>query len=306
MNKCATIDIGTNSMRLLLIELEGKKVVSREKTINVTRIGASVDGCGYITPQGIDRNLQSYNQLVQKAEEWGAESIWSIATSAVRDAKNGEEFTQIAFQETGVPIKIITGEEEAELGYKGVLWGIETKPQTMMVIDIGGGSTELIVGNATEIIKKSSIDIGAVRMTERYITTDPISEEEYLRLKEEINKALDGFFSSTSLPNIEVFVGIGGTATSLGAIDQQLVEYDMDKIHTYRLKEDKIHRIMENLKTITLEEKKKLKGLHPKRADIILAGTVILHQLMKKFSFKEMILSEYDNLEGLLITQQYK
>jgi len=301
MKKAAAIDIGTNSMRLLLATILDGQIVYRHKEINTTRIGKAVDENRHISEEGIRINIEAFSAFVKQARDWGAEEIAAIATSAVRDAANGEAFASLALEKTGVEIKIITGEEEAILGYKGVLMGASTTNSKLMVIDIGGGSTELIIGDDREILKAISLNMGAVRMTERVITTDPVNPEEEEELYKEIKAILNKEIVNLKEHKAEMLIGIGGTATTIAAIHQELEPYDPDRVHKYSLSIEEIKGLLISLKSLSLEERRLLKGLHPKRADIIVAGIAIMVTVMEELGFKELGISEYDNLEGMLI-----
>lgn len=300
MKKYAAIDIGTNSMRLLLASVEAGKIISREKYINPTRIGSSVDKDKLISEEGMSRNIEALYDFTQKAKDYGAEKILVIATSAVRDAANGKEFIQRAYEKTGVNIEIISGEEEAALGYRGVAMGLKSNTGKQVVIDIGGGSTELILGEGTELQKTVSLNIGAVRMTERCITTDPISKEQYKEMEETIYEIVKEAVEEIKKDSPNTIVGIGGTITTLAALHQKLDPYHMDKVHNYKLTLEDIRTLKEKLLNLKVEEIKQLKGIHPKRADIIVAGTTILNVIMDNLDIYEITVSEYDNLEGLL------
>ncbi len=302
MKKYAAIDIGTNSMRLLLVEMEGQKILHRQKFINTTRIGKSVDSAGRITPEGLEINLIAFDKFVNQAQEWGATEIWAIATSAVRDAENGQEFVDKAYEKTNITINIIDGKEEAKLGYKGVLLGLTEPTSSVFLIDIGGGSTELILGNQESIIEGNSYNVGALRMTERFITTDPPSPKELEKLLEGIKQQLEEALINYPR-NLEAIIGIGGTATTIAALHQKLDPYDMNKVHGYTMDLTEIIKLQNNLKELTLEERKQLKGLHPKRADIIVAGMMIMTAVMELLNITYLTVSEYDNLEGLLYTK---
>lgn len=303
MKKYAAIDIGTNSMRLLLADVENGKIVKRQKYINTTRIGSSVDKDRKISEEGIVRNIDALNKFAQQAKEYGAEKILAMATSAVRDAKNGSEFIKRAYEESGVDIKIISGEAEATLGYKGVVAGFKNN-SSIVVIDIGGGSTEFILGEGSKLKEAKSLDIGAVRMTERYITTDPVSLVEYNKLeeniKEEVIGSVGGAFNTINTNHN--LIGIGGTITTLASLHQELEPYDPDKIHNYKLTLKEITHLKQKLLKLKVEEIKNLKGIHPKRADIILAGITILSVIMENLGLEQITVSEYDNLEGMIYT----
>lgn len=300
MNKYAAIDIGTNSMRLLLANVEAGKIISRSKYINPTRIGSSVDKDKLISEEGMSRNIEALYNFTQKAKDFGAEKILVIATSAVRDATNGKEFIQRAYEKTGVNIEIISGEEEAALGYQGVAMGLKSKAGKQVVIDIGGGSTEFILGEGNALKKTISLNVGAVRMTERCITTDPISKEQYEEMEVAIYEIVKEVVEETKKDSPNTIVGIGGTITTLAALHQQLDPYHMDKVHNYKLTLKDISTLKEKLLNLTVEEIKQLKGIHPKRADIIVAGVTILNVIMDNLNIYEITVSEYDNLEGLL------
>ncbi|AKL93638.1 bifunctional 3-dehydroquinate synthase/phosphatase AroB [Clostridium aceticum] len=292
MKKYAAIDIGTNSMRLLLADVEGTRILHRSKEINTTRIGQAVDQEGLITKEGMERNLQAFEDFVKKARAYQAEKIFAIATSAVRDAKNGRDFVQAAFDKTGITIEILTGKQEAEMGYRGVLMGLEYLDQETLVIDIGGGSTEFILGQGINLQELISENVGAVRMTERVGEGEALEEA----IQKEIQAAIERF----KRKKITQLIGIGGTITTLAALHQELDPYDMEKVHNYSLCIEDIDTIKEKLAVLTIEERRKLKGIHPKRADIIVAGVTILQVIMKSLTIPSIIVSEYDNLEGLV------
>jgi len=302
MHKYAAIDIGTNSMRLLLADIDNKKIVNRKKYINPTRIGSSVDKNKLINEEGIIRNIEALNDFTKQAKEYGADKIVAIATSAVRDAANGKAFIQRAYDLTGVNIDIISGEKEAALGYRGVTLCMENNSisEMMLVIDIGGGSTELILGQGPTLEKTISLNVGAVRMTERFITTDPIIKEEHKEMEDDIYKIVKESVEQIKKQSPKTIIGIGGTITTLAALHQQLDPYNPDKVHNYKLTLDNITTLKQKLLTLTVEEIRSLKGIHPKRADIIVAGATILHTIMRNLEINEITVSEYDNLEGLL------
>ena len=178
--KIGTIDIGTNSMRLLIADYKNNKIENRKKYINITRIGQGVDDKGYITEEALERNLNALKEFADKCIEEKCEKVYCMGTSALRDSKNGQDFVNRAKELTNIDVKIICGEEESNLGFMGVLEGAGgDKSNYILVLDIGGGSTEFIVGNEDGIKFCKSENVGALRMTEKFITTDPISDEEF-------------------------------------------------------------------------------------------------------------------------------
>lgn len=303
--KIGTIDIGTNSMRLLIGEYKNGKIENRKKFVNTTRIGQGVDKEGYISNEAINRNIDALKEFAKLCNDEKCEYVYGMGTSALRDSKNGDEFVQLAKRETGISIDIISGEEESNLGFKGVLEGLEGN-NDILVIDIGGGSTEFIIGDREGIKFAKSENVGALRMTEKFLKIDPIDDLEfndmYMFIEHEIDKTLE-YIKEKGIKNL---VGIGGTITSLSAMNQELAIYSMEKIHSSKICKKEIEKILQNLKKMTLSDKKTLKGLQPKRADIITAGVAILNIIMEKLELDEIIVSEYDNLEGLMCQKSKK
>ena len=299
--KIGTIDIGTNSMRLLIGNYINNKIENRKKYVSTTRIGQGVDKEGYITEEAIERNLKALKEFSDICKNEKCDEVYCMGTSALRDSKNGQEFVRRAKELTGIDVYIICGDEESNLGFMGVLEGTDgNKSEDILVIDIGGGSTEFIVGNEEGIKFCKSENVGALRMTEKFITTDPISDEEYNSMASFIEETLYDTLNVLKEKKISKLVGIGGAITSLSAMNQQLEVYSMEKVHNSIVCKKDLERILQNLKKMTLNDKKTMKGLQPKRADIITAGVKILHIIMEKLEFEEIMISEYDNLEGLM------
>lgn len=299
--KIGAIDIGTNSMRLLIADYNDNKIENRKKYINTTRIGQGVDQDGYITNEALERNLKALKEFSDKCNEEKCEKVYCMGTSALRDSKNGQDFINEAKKLTNIDVKIICGEEESNLGFMGVLEGTEgDKKEDILVIDIGGGSTEFVVGNEDGIKFCKSENVGALRMTEKFITTDPISDEEFSSMTNFIEDTISSTINKLETMNISKLVGIGGAITSLSAMNQQLEVYSMEKVHNSVVTKKDLEKILQNLKIMTLNDKKTLKGLQPKRADIITAGVKILHIVMEKLEIEKIMISEYDNLEGLM------
>ena len=297
--KVGAIDIGTNSMRLLVAEYIDGKLYNREKFVNTTRIGQGVDSEGYISEEAIERNIKALKEFSKIANEKGCEYIYCIGTSALRDSKNGNEFIALAKAEANIDVDIISGEEESNLGFIGVLQGLDDT-NNILVLDIGGGSTEFILGDESGIKYAKSENVGALRMTEKFLVTDPICENEFEDMSDFIEETINDTINILKEKNIRQIVGIGGTITSVSAINQELETYSMEKIHGSKVDKKELDNILQNLKKMTLNDKKNLKGLQPKRADIITAGVRILNIIMKKLEKQNIIVSEYDNLEGLI------
>ena len=303
--KIGAIDIGTNSMRLLVCDFINDELLNRKKFINTTRIGKGVDEHGFISQEAIRRNIDALKEFYKLSKSEGCDYIYCIGTSALRDSKNGDDFVRIAKEEIGIDIEIISGEEESNLGFLGVLKGANENDD-ILVIDIGGGSTEFILGNMDGIKFSKSENVGALRMTEKFLTTDIVDNYEFDMMSDFIENEIRETLESLKEKHINKLVGIGGTITSLSAINQELEVYSMEKIHNSVVTIDDIENILQNLKKMTLNDKKSLKGLQSKRADIITAGVKILHIIMKKLELREITVSEYDNLEGLICLKSKK
>ena len=305
--KIGTIDIGTNSMRLLIADYKNNKIENRKKYINTTRIGQGVDDKGYITEEALERNLNALKEFADKCIEEKCEKVYCMGTSALRDSKNGQDFVNRAKELTNIDVKIICGEEESNLGFMGVLEGAGgDKSNDILVLDIGGGSTEFIVGNEDGIKFCKSENVGALRMTEKFITTDPISDEEFNKMSDFIEKTISSTLDKIKGMHVSKLVGIGGAITSLSAMNQQLEVYSMEKVHNSVVTKKDLEKILQNLKKMTLSDKKTIKGLQSKRADIITAGVKILHIVMEKLEIEKIMISEYDNLEGLICQNSKK
>ena len=296
--KVAGIDIGTNSMRLLLAEYRMKEdgyaeYQDRRKETKITRMGCRVDENRMIDPETFSYNLHSFENFVKKAKETEAEKIFAIGTSALRDAKNGDQFVEEAEKHTGIKINIISGSLEAELGFYGVSQGVKESGR-ILILDIGGGSTEFVVGSQIEgVIFRKSIDVGAVRMTDQFgEDLSPMRRYVYEQIQT-MNDLVERF-------SVKKIVGIGGTISTVSAINLCLARYDSEKVHNTQISYYQAQCILESLHSLSLDERKKVVGLQPERADIIVAGVNILLEVMDRLHISEITVSEYDNLEGLI------
>ncbi len=298
MKSYGVIDIGTNSIRLLIAKTNKNKIIETNKYLEMTRLGKGVDKTKRISDESIDNTIKALKKFKAIACGEGIRSLKAIATSAVRDAVNREYFIAKAKKEVDIDIEVISGEREAKLGFLGVVNGIEDNVGEILVLDIGGGSTEFIVGNSNEIKYMKSVDVGAVRMTDKHINSDPVTHREFIEMDKDIKAIIKNVIGVVKNYNIEKVVGIGGTITTLGAVDQSLEKYDRNKIHNYILNQHNIQVMINNFKSIDNKERQRIKGLQPKRADIILAGSVILDNILKDLTQDNITISEYDNLEG--------
>ena len=295
--KIGAIDIGTNSMRLLTTDLIDNKLTNRKKYVNTTRIGQGVDENGFTTEEAMERNINALKEYHDKCLDYGCEKIYCMGTSALRDSKNRSEFIKRAKDEAGIDVNVVDGEIEAKLGFSGVTNGID-KEGDILVIDIGGGSTEFIFGNKEGIERNVSINIGALRLTEKYLS-EGYSDSAFSDMRKFINEQIKDIVSYLNEKEIECVCGIGGTITSLSAVNQNLEVYSMEKVHGSVITREEVQKMMDKFVSCSDEERKHINGLQPKRADIIAAGTEILICIMDNLSKKEVVVSEYDNLEGI-------
>lgn len=298
--KYACIDIGTNSIRLLIAEVEDGVLVSRTKKLKMTRLGHGVAETKMLDPHRMIDSLGAIDAFHHEAILSGCEAIYLYATSAVRDAYNGIDFRQMVYNKTEIEFDIISGTQEAKLGFYGTNSGCEIKGNHL-VIDIGGGSTEYIYGSEKGMIDAISIDIGGVRLTGNFITTDPVDEKELKEVSDHIMTQLRTVKVLFQDYHIESIIGIGGTVSTFSSIAQGLESYSPEKIHGSVLTIGKIREINKKLQKMTLEQRRKVVGLEPNRADIIVCGGMILEHSMQTFQVDSVTVSDYDNLEGYLL-----
>lgn len=294
--KSAFIDIGTNSIRLLIVD-EDIELVRCKKEVITTRIGAGVDQNKRLSEKGMNDTVEALKQFVELLETDGIKACKVIATSAVRDSSNRDEFVTRVLNDTGLAVEVISGEEEAELGFLGLVEK-RNPEETILAIDIGGGSTELILGSKEKIERGVSIDIGAVRLTDRFVTTDPIAESEIRDMLACIDEKIESQLASFNIDVIDCVIGIGGTITTMAAMKQEMTEYDRKAIHNSVVTVEDLKGIRKSLMSKTIKERQLIKGLQPKRADIILSGQLILERVMHRIGQTDIVISEFDNLEG--------
>ena len=301
--KLGFIDIGSNSIRLLLATVKNNTIVDSFKELRTTRLSNGVDRLGYLSEDSMQRSIQALIEFKDLMCEYGIDNEpMAIATSAIRDSKNKQDFIS-RIEELGIRVKIISGQEEASLGFLGVLKGTDIGDENILVIDIGGGSTELILGNNRDgILQKISINMGAVRMTERYIDSDTPSKENIRALRENIRLKVENFKDSIANIKVTKAIGIGGTVTNIASIDQKMTVYDSDKIHNYTVSNKKIKEILDKLVVLKNNERKRMDGLQESRSDVIIAGITICEIILESFGQDSIMISESDNLEGLAYT----
>ena len=295
--RVAVVDMGTNSTRLLVADVEGTRVSELDRRSTVTRLGRGVDTSRQLATEAIEDVCDTVAEYIARYEELGAERIVAIATSAVRDAENRGAFTGELRERFALDAQVLGGDEEARLTYLGA---IHERPPTdeALVIDIGGGSTELVVGRGDDVSFHASLDAGTVRHTERHVQHDPAEVAELEALANDVQHLIDGALTGSDFAHASAGIGVAGTPTSLAAIDQVLVPYEPALVHGYKLSLESIQRMYSQLAAKTLEERLAVPGLHAGRAPTIVAGVVILIQVMRAFGLHEIEVSEHDILYG--------
>ncbi|HAE61589.1 MAG TPA: Ppx/GppA family phosphatase [Eubacteriaceae bacterium] len=292
--KIAAVDIGTNSMRLMIAKIEDEKIVHKEKYLFFTRMGEGMDKSKTIPEEVIERNINSLKEIKGICDDREVDKIIAYGTSALRDAENKSEFINRAMDKSGIKVEVISGEEEAYYGYLGVSRSLDL--QDFMIMDVGGGSTEFIRIENGEKKYLKSLNIGSVRLNERFSLKDPPDKKQLDELMKHLDEIFDENFGDE---NVDAsLVGIGGTATALSAINLGLDSYDPDKIDGSVIAYDDVEKIFEDLSQMRLDERLAVKGLEPKRADIIVAGAAIIKRYMERDKIREIIISDSDNLEG--------
>ena len=295
--RVAVVDIGTNSTRLLTADVEGTGVYEVERQTTVTNMGRGVDHSGLICSDAVEDVCRVIGDYKARYEEMGAERTMAFATSAVRDAVNGEAFIAELRERFDLDARMLTGEEEAHLTYLGATAHRPDQDATL-VFDIGGGSTELILGTGREVGFHASLQAGTIRQSERHLTSDPPDPHELEDLAADIRNLIDRAIATQPEGRPSRAIAVAGTPTSLAAIDQGLEPYDPGRVHGYRLGMRPVQRMLSKLSSLPLAERLGVPGLHPGRAPTIVAGTVILVQVMRAFGLQEVEVSELDILHG--------
>jgi exopolyphosphatase/guanosine-5'-triphosphate,3'-diphosphate pyrophosphatase len=298
LRRVAVIDIGSNSTRLLVADVDGGQVTPIERRSTVTRLGRGVDLSGRLAAEAIEAACAAVDPYVATLQELGAEAVDAIATSAVRDAANGGAFIAELRERFALSARVLDGEEEARLSYVGAT--AETAPEVpTLVIDIGGGSTEMIVGEGREIEWHTSLQAGVVRHTERHLVSDPPTAVELEALAADLRGLIGA--ATAEAPRAEAGIAVAGTPTSLAAIELELEPYDPNRVHGHVLELPSIQRMLSRLASVPLAQRTEIRGLHADRAPTIVAGVVTLVEAMRAFDLERITVSEQDILYGAAI-----
>jgi exopolyphosphatase/guanosine-5'-triphosphate,3'-diphosphate pyrophosphatase len=295
--RTAVIDIGTNSTRLLIADIDGTQLHELERESRVTRLGRGSETSGRLSGEAVEAVCATISDYLELVASAGVDRTAAIATSAVRDADNGSAFVAELRERFGLSARVIDGLEEARLTYAGATRGRDGAKPTL-VLDIGGGSTELIVGTGAEPDFHASLQVGVVRHTERHLRSDPPSVEQLEALAADVGGELDAALAEGGRLSVEAGIAVAGTPTSLAAIELELEPYDREAVQGYPLRLERIQSLCSRLSALPLEQRRQLAGLHPDRAPTIVCGVVILITTMRALNLDCVEVSEHDILHG--------
>ncbi|MGW1292809.1 Ppx/GppA phosphatase family protein [Streptomyces sp. NPDC002533] len=308
MTRVAAVDCGTNSIRLLVADMDPAtgSFTELDRRMTIVRLGQGVDRTGRLAPEALERTFAACREYAAAIEELGAERIRFVATSASRDAENSAEFVAGVRDILGVEPEVITGDQEAQLSFDGAtkeLAGSDHLTKPYLVVDIGGGSTEFVLGS-DGVEAARSVDVGCVRMTERHLVVDgavldPPSHERAAAIRADIDAALDLAERTVPLTGAGTLVGLAGTVTTVAGIALELEEYDSRAIHHSRVSRGQVRAITERLLQSTHEERAAIPVMHPGRVDVIGAGALVLLAVMERTGAHEVVVSEHDILDGI-------
>ncbi|MEU7056888.1 Ppx/GppA phosphatase family protein [Streptomyces sp. NPDC046197] len=308
MTRVAAIDCGTNSIRLLVADADPVtgELVELDRRMIIVRLGQGVDRTGRLAPEALERTFAACREYAGIIEKHGAERLRFVATSASRDAENRDEFVRGVVEILGVEPEVISGDQEAEFSFIGAtreLSGRTDLARPFLVVDIGGGSTEFVVGD-DHVRAARSVDVGCVRMTERHlvhdgVVGDPPTEEQITAIRADVEAALDLAEETVPLREARTLVGLAGSVTTVSAIAQGLPEYDSARIHHSRIPHDRVREITESLLHSTHAERAAIPAMHPGRVDVIGAGALVLLAIMERIGAEEVVVSEHDILDGI-------
>jgi exopolyphosphatase/guanosine-5'-triphosphate,3'-diphosphate pyrophosphatase len=315
MSRVAAIDCGTNSIRLLVADVTVRDDDTRDlrdvhREMRVVRLGQGVDATGRLADEALERTRAALVDYAAIARRKGVERVRMVATSATRDASNRDDFFAMVRETLGIDAEVITGDEEARLSFIGAVGDLDPADGPFVVADVGGGSTELVVGTwdgaRAEIHSAFSADIGCVRLTERCLHSDPATEDELGEAEKVARSVLDGAFAAVDSTGARTWVGVAGTVTTLSAIALDLPTYDPQAIHLSRLSHEKLAAITAQLGRMTHEQRAEIGSMHPGRVDVILGGALVVKvladELAERAGIAEMTVSEHDILDGIALS----
>ena len=296
--RVAAIDCGTNSIRLLIADIDGNNFREVVRDMEIVRLGQGVDETGQFHPDAIARTLAAVDKFAAEIAKRGVEKIRFCATSATRDATNRHLFVDGVRERLGIELEVISGDEEAALSFAGAIKDLDPSNGPFLVVDIGGGSTEFVFGTST-VEAARSVNIGCVRMTERHFATDPATPEQIEAARSDIQAAIAQAAAIVPITQAKTLVAVAGTATTVAAAALDLPDYDRYAIHLSRISAQQTHDAATMFATSTREQRLALGYMHPGRVDVIAAGSLVLSEIMKATGASEFVASESDILDGM-------
>ena len=296
--RVAAIDCGTNSIRLLIADIDGNNFREVVRDMEIVRLGQGVDETGQFHPDAIARTLTAVDKFAAEIAKRGVEKIRFCATSATRDATNRHLFVDGVRERLGIELEVISGDEEAALSFAGAIKDLDPSNGPFLVVDIGGGSTEFVFGTST-VEAARSVNIGCVRMTERHISSDPATPEQIELARTDIQAAIAQAAAVVPITRAKTLVAVAGTATTVAAAALELPEYDRYAIHLSRISAQQTHDAATMFATKSREQRLLLGYMHPGRVDVIAAGSLVLSEIMKATGATEFVASESDILDGM-------
>jgi exopolyphosphatase/guanosine-5'-triphosphate,3'-diphosphate pyrophosphatase len=299
--RVAGIDCGTNSVRLLIADrAPSGSLVDVAREMRIVRLGAGVDQAGRLAPEAIERTRVALVEYATLITSLGARAVRMVATSATRDAANRDDFTTMVHETLGVEPEVISGTEEAALSFAGASNGVGVVAAPLLVGDIGGGSTELVLGRPGETeLAAYSMDIGCVRMTERHLRSDPPTAAQVEAARADVRDAIAAARITVPIETAASFVGVAGTVTTMAALTLRLDSYQPEAIHGSTMTAEQVHELADRLLRMPHDERAMLPVMHPGRVDVIGAGALILSELMRASGVGSVIASEHDILDAV-------
>jgi exopolyphosphatase/guanosine-5'-triphosphate,3'-diphosphate pyrophosphatase len=299
--RVAAIDCGTNSIRLLVADVTESGVSELAREMRIVRLGQGVDATGRLAPEAIERTLAATREYADLIDSLDVDRIRFCATSAARDAENAEEFAATVHDLLGVRPEVLTGSQEARASFLGATRGLGATGGDALVLDIGGGSTELVVGRDETVAWSVSLDIGSVRLTERFLASDPPSSDQIDACRGYLSEVLGE--ATADLAPVALLVGVAGTVTTVAAHVLDLPFYDHDAVHGARLDIDTVREGCRSLVGMTVAERKALPFMHPGRADVIGGGALVLDAVLDDvpLATPDLVVSEHDILDGIAL-----
>lgn len=295
--RVASIDIGTNTILLLIAEVGGEKIKPLFEMETVVRLGEGVQENGILTKEAMSRGIETLSQYLERCQAMKVQKIFAVGTSALREAKNSAEFLRLVKEKLNLSIEVISGEEEARLSFLAVSKDLMEVNEPILVVDVGGGSTEFILGRGNQINQWISLPLGSVRFTEQFLRSDPVQEEGWKTMEKRIREL---FVKIPHSHEPSSMVAVGGTATTLASVEQGLEEFIPQKIHHFVLRKEALKNQLFLYQSKMIEERKKIPGLPAARADVILAGGTILYLAMEELNCPSVLISCHGVRYGLL------